>query len=318
MTIESVLSGMVDAGRVPHSILLHEDDGGGAFRITVDFLKYLFCKHRSDGKACEACPSCNKISKFIHPDIHFVFPTASKYVSSQYMEEFRHLALANTDFTEAELNAALGIEGKNSMIAVSEANHILEVLSLSALEGGYRAVVIYLPEKMRLEAANRLLKIVEEPSDRTLFLFISHAPEKVLETISSRCQRIRVPNTSAGRMPEFSSPELLDALMEALLAGNLPLALDTSDKIAALPTRESAKAFCRYAAEAMRQVFLVQQGLDTLSLNDGKFALWAARCKKTFPRQALEALGRAQTLIDRNVNAKILFTDLVDRLYINI
>jgi len=318
MTIESVLSGMVDAGRVPHSILLHEDDGGGAFRITVDFLKYLFCKHRSGGKACEDCPSCNKISKFIHPDIHYVFSTAAEHVSSQYMEQFRSLALDNPDFTEAELNAALGIEKKNSMIALSEAKHILEVLSLSTLEGGYKVVVMYLPEKMNREAANRLLKIVEEPSEKTLFLFISHAPEKVLETISSRCQRIRVPNASAGGMPEFSSPELLDALMEALIARNLPLALDASDRIAALPTRESAKAFCRYAAEAMRQVFLAQQGLNALSRDDGKFGLWASRCRKTFPRQALEALGRAQTLINRNVNAKLLFTDLVDRLYINI
>lgn len=318
MTLAEVLAGMVDSGRIPHAILLHEDDGGGAFRLANDFLKYLFCRQHVDGKPCGECPSCNKISKFIHPDVHFVFPTAAGFISSQYSEQFRSIALNNPDFTGAELNDALGIEGRNSMIAVSEARHILEVLSLSALEGGYQAVVVYLPEKMNREAANRLLKIVEEPSEKTQFIFISHAPEKVLATISSRCQRIRVADSKAHKTPEFANPELFYSLMDALLARNLPLALDVSDRIAALPSRESAKAFCCFAAEAMRQVFLAQQGMGMLACGDDRFISWAGRCRKTFPRQALEALGRAQSLIDRNVNSKILFTDLLDRLYMSI
>lgn len=316
--LKAVLSGMVDSGHVPHAILFHEEDGGGAFPLALAFLQYLFCRGRRDGDSCGECPSCNKISKMIHPDVHFVFPTAAGYISSQYMEKFRPLAQGNPLFRESDLNESLGIEGKNSLIAVSEAKHILDTLSLSALEGGYRAIVIYLPEKMNREAANRLLKIVEEPSALTQFIFITHAPEKVLTTISSRCQRMRVAPVTVPGMPDFAEPQLLDDLMEALLAKNLTAALTASEKIAALPSRESAKAFCRYAAEAMRQMFLSQQGLPQLSAGDAKYAAWASRCRKTFPRQALEALGRAQSLIDRNVNLKILFTDLADRLFMNI
>lgn len=316
--LRTVLSGMIDSGRIPHAVLFHEEDGGGAFPLALDFLKYLYCGNHQNGFPCGTCPACNKIDKLIHPDVHFVFPTAAGFISSQYLEQFRPLVRTNPLFTENELNEALGIEGKNSMIAVSEAKHILDVLSLSALEGGYKAVVVYLPEKMNREAANRLLKIVEEPPEMTQFLFISHAPEKVLETISSRCQRIRVAGTSSGRMPEFSDPELLYSLMEALLSRNLPAALDMSDKIAALPSREAAKSFCRFAAEAFRQMFLTQQNVPSLACGDDRYIAWASRCRKTFPRQALEAVGRAQSLIDRNVNLKILFTDLTDRLYMNI
>lgn len=318
MKLESVLSGMVGSGRIPHAVLFHEDDGGGAFPLAMGFLMDLFCKRSVGGKACGGCPSCNKISKLIHPDIHFVFPITAGSISTQYMERFRPLACSKPCFTEAELNDALGIEGKNSMIAVSEAKHMLELLSLSALEGGYKAFVIYLPEKMNREAANRLLKAVEEPTEKTQFIFITHSPEKVLETISSRCQRIRVPNIRESVMPEFASPELLYSLMDALFARDLPEALDVSERIAALPSREAAKSFCLFSAEAMRQVFLAQQGMSGLACSDDRYASWAARCKKTFPRQALESLGRARSLIDRNVNMKILFTDLVDRLYMSI
>ncbi|MCQ2182293.1 MAG: hypothetical protein MJY89_02670 [Bacteroidales bacterium] len=318
MKLESVLCGMVASGRIPHAILFHEDDGGGAFPLAMDFLKTLYCGRRVGENACGECPSCNKISKYIHPDIHFVFPTAAGYISTQYMEQFRALATQKPSFSEAELNEALGIEGRNSMIAVSEAKHILEVLSLSALEGGYKAVVMYLPEKMNREAANRLLKIIEEPSEKTQFIFITHAPEKVLETISSRCQRIRVSNSSESGMPEFSRPELVYSLMDALLSRNLVEALDVSEKIAALPSREMAKSFCAFFGGALRQMFLHQQGLPSLACADERYASWASRCKKTFPRQALDSIGRAQSLIDRNVNMKILFTDLVNRLYMSI
>ena len=91
--------------------------------------------------------------------MHLVFPTAANALSEQYLEPLRRLVAENPSFREAELSEALGIEGKNSLIAVAESRRLLEKLSLSALEGGYRAVVIYLPEKLNAEAANRLLKI---------------------------------------------------------------------------------------------------------------------------------------------------------------
>lgn len=315
--VKAALAGMVDADRVPHAILFHEDDGGGAFPLALAFLQYLFCAHR-DGDSCGSCPVCNKIGKLIHPDIHFIFPTAAGSISLEYMDKFRPLALERPCFTAAELLEAMGIEGKNSMIAVSEAKHLLDALSLSALEGGYRAVVIYLPEKMNQEAANRLLKMIEEPPQQTQFVLITHAPEKVLVTISSRCQRIRVAPSGPAAVVAFEEPELLHDLMDALLAKDLLSALGVADRLSALTSRESAKSFCKFAADAMRQLFLRQQGVTSLAVDGEEYDAWAAKCRKTFPRQALDALGRAQSLIDRNVNMKILFTDLVDRLYLSI
>ena len=138
------LCALVDAGKVPHAILLHEEDGGGAVPLALQFLEHLF------GEA----PG-GKISKLIHPDVHFVFPTVSS--SKACLPVWRSLVLEHPHFRQEDLTAALGIEGKTAMIAVAEAKEILSTLSLSALEGGYRAVLMYLPEKMNAEAANRLL-----------------------------------------------------------------------------------------------------------------------------------------------------------------
>lgn len=303
--VKRALSGMLESGKVHHAILLHEDDGGSAFPLAVAFLQKLFAEN-------------NRIPKLIHPDVHYIFPTAAGSLSVQYMEQFRALVKENPCFTEAQMGEALGIEGRNSMIAVSEAKSLLDKLSLSALEGGWRAVVIYLPEKMNQEAANRLLKMIEEPPQKTEFLLITHSPEKVLVTISSRCQRIRVRPPMHSGITEFADSGLLDELMDALVSRNLSSSLEAGERIAALPSRENAKAFCRYAADIMRQIFLVQQGMDRLSEEVPGVSGWASKCRKTFPRQAQEAFGRAISLIDRNVNIKIIMTDLVDRLYMAI
>lgn len=329
----TAMQNMVATGRVPHAILLYENDGGGAFPLALAFLEALY-----DGSP--------KVAKLIHPDIHFVFPvtggskvsTSEKPTSDSYMQWFRELALEHPCFTESELYQALGIEGKSGLIAVGEARLILDKLSLTGVEGGWRTVVMFLPEKMNQEAANRLLKIVEEPPQETLFLMITHAPEKVLKTISSRCLSIRVlppkrefstalemtgdglsprPNEESG---EISS--LFNDLMDALLEKNLLTALEVGESLSALSSREKQKAFCRYAGECLRDVFLLQQGLDRLAgvPDEGMdyYRRLAGTLKRNFPRTAATQLDRAVTLIERNVNQKIIFTDLVDRLYRNL
>lgn len=177
----NALKGMVDSGKVPHAIMFHEDDGGGAIGVALAFLQYLYCKDRSSGDACGTCPACNKIQKLIHPDVHFIFPVNTGRCSD-YVDKWRSLVKANPFFTENDLSEALEIEGKSAMIKVDEAKGLLETLSFSALEKGYRSVVIYLPEKMNKDAANRLLKLIEEPPKLTEFILITHNPEQVLVT----------------------------------------------------------------------------------------------------------------------------------------
>lgn len=312
-SLVKALAAMVDTGHIPHAMLFHEEDGGGAFPLCLAFLEYVYCSSRAGADSCGACSSCSRIPRLMHPDVHIVVPTAAGQLSSAYIAQIRELVASNASFTEAELQSALKIEGKNSVIAVAEAKRLLDELSLTALEGGYRSVIIYLPEKMNAEAANKLLKMIEEPPAKTLFLLITHRPEKLLTTISSRCQRIRVaPNSMQEREPAFEQPELFYELMRALCLRRLGDCLDAADKIAALPSRESAKAFCLFASANLRQIFLAQQGIQPGSEH---IAAWAKSCPKSFPRKALAVLDRGLYMIERNVNLKVLFTDIADKLY---
>lgn len=314
----SALAGMVDSGRIPHAILLHEEDGGQGVAVAIAFLQYLYCNSRSEGDSCAVCPSCNRVSKFIHSDVHPVFPVTSGNTSRNFLDQWRELVLRDPSFTEEDLNEALGIEGKSSVIAVAQAKEILDILSLSALEGGYRSILMYLPEKMNTEAANRLLKIIEEPPQKTEFVLVTHSPEKVLPTIASRCQRLRVrPSGKSSRKLNDSYSELFRSLMDALDSRDLCSALDAADGISALGSRENAKAFCKFAAESLRNVFVIQQGLDKIAVNPGEDEYrWASSFRKTFAREALGAFSRAERLIERNVNQKIIFTELAGKLYI--
>ena len=307
---------MVGSGHVPHAMLLHEDDGGGAFPLVLHFLEQLYGGNP-------------RVAKLIHPDIHFVFPVAGpdKPVSLQFLAPFRALLLDNPYFFENELYAAIGIEGKQSNISVNEARSILDRLSLSAVEGGYRTVVLYLPEKMNAQAANALLKMVEEPPQQTLFLLITHAPEKVLQTISSRCLHLRVQPLSeeAERIVHAreaagtaSLRDLFHDLLEAIVARDLLKALETGEALADLKVREQQKSFCRIASEDLRRLFLLQKMPQLAAFPEGEEAFYrrmAGALKPTFSRKALAVLDRALLLLERNVNQKILFSDMASQLY---
>ena len=313
------LVSMVDSGRIPHAVMFHEEDGGEAFPLCLALLGYLYCRRRAHSDSCSQCPSCNRIDKLIHPDVHFIFPTASSALTGQYMAQLRGLVSEKLPFTEDDVCSAFGIEGKRQIIAVGEARHLLDSLSVTALEGGYRSVVIYLPEKMNAEAANRLLKIVEEPPQLTLFLMITHHPEQVLQTISSRCLHIQVERAgTVGPAVTFQSPELFDALMDALCSRDLLSCHEAADRLSALPSREDAKAFCKFAAYRLRHIFLAQQGLPLPPDAGAQVARWAPLCRKSFPRNALGVLDRASRMLDLNVNVKILFADMADKLFLYI
>ena len=315
--VATALRQMAESGRIPHAMLLHENDGGEAFPLILDFLDEVYGHNP-------------RVRKLIHPDIQFIFPVAGtdKPVSDRFIGEWRQLLLENPCFYESELYAAIGIDSKQSLISVYEARSILEKLSLSAVEGGYRTVVMYLPEKMNPQAANALLKMIEEPPENTLFLLVTLQPEKVMTTIFSRCLFMRVRPFSreedraihakeAAETTEFS--DLFHDLMDAVVRKDLLGALEAGDAVADLGSREKQKRFCRVASDGLRNIFLLQQGLSNLADIPGDerpfYEEMAAKLRKTFSRQALAALDRALLLLERNVNQKILFTDLVNRLY---
>ena len=316
--VVSALHSMVESGRVPHAIMLHEDDGAGAFPIVLNFLEKLY-------------GGSPRVQKLIHPDIHFVFPVAGEKnpVSLQFIAPFRELLLSNPYFKENQLYSAIGIEGKQGNISVAEARSILDRLSLSAVEGGYRTVVMYLPERMNAASANALLKMVEEPPQNTLFVLVTHAPEKVLVTISSRCLHLRVMPLSPDAEAQVHSEEvaentvlldLFNDLMQAVLDKDLLAVLETGEAIADIKNREQQKSFCRLASEELRTIFLIQQKMPRLAAVPADREEFLARLSKslkpTFPRLAMGSLSRTLQLLERNVNQKIIFTDLVNQLYL--
>jgi DNA polymerase-3 subunit delta' len=341
-TVAEAMVSMADSGRVAHAVLLYENEGCGALPLALAYLQYLNCEHRSGGDSCGQCPSCRQMEKLIHPDVHFVFPvnkgpktTDDKPTSESYVKYWRELALADPYFSEADLQKAIGIESKNGLIAVAEAKSIITKLSLASVYDGYKAVVFYLPEKMNQETANRLLKMVEEPPQKTLFLFITHAPEKVLQTIFSRCQSIRVmPLTKEEqqlvrqRRPVVEDEaanqfmELFYDLMNAVTSNNLMGTLECGEALAALDSREKQKAFCNFAACCIRKIFMLQQNLQQIAdVGDDEYAFYAdmaAKCPKGFCVKAIANIEKVVAMIDRNVSSKILFCDLVNRIFMNI
>ena len=336
------LASMADSGRVAHAMLMYENEGCGALALALAYVQYLNCRNRHDGDSCGECPSCRQISKLIHPDVHFVFPvnkgpktTDDKPTSESYMKYWRELAVADPYFVEADLQKAIGIESKTGLVAVAEARSIISKLSLTAVADGYKSVIFYLPEKMNQETANRLLKMVEEPPEKTLFIFITHAPEKVLQTIFSRCQSIRVmPLTKeeAGRVKAMKPIEdreeydvfmdLFSDLMRAVTSRDLMAALECGEAMAGLESREKQKAFCNFAGRCVRNIFMIQQKLPQLAEipeEEQDFYLdVSGRCGKGFCTKTITNLEKVVAMIDRNVNSKILFCDLVNRMYLNI
>lgn len=339
--VSSLLS-MARSGRVAHAVLMYENEGCGALPLALAYIQYLNCANPSEGDSCGECPSCRQMSRLIHPDVHFVFPvnkgpkvSEDKPTSESYLKYWRELVLADPYFHESDLQKAIGIESKVGLIAVAEAKSIIGKLSLSSVSDGYKAVILFLPEKMNQETANRLLKLVEEPPEKTIFIFITHAPEKVLQTIFSRCQSIRVlPLTKeeAARVealrPEKDTQErdqymeLFADLMNSLTGRSLMGALECAESMAALDSREKQKGFCTFAAGCIRNIFMIQQNMSALACMEPQdeefFRSVAGKVSRTFCSKTITNIEKAVAMIDRNVNSKIVFCDLVNRMFLSV
>ena len=340
--VAKALASMADSGRVAHAMLMYENEGCGALALALAYVQYLNCSNPHDGDSCGECPSCRQMSKLIHPDVHYVFPvnkgpktSDDKPTSESYIQYWRELAIANPYFVEADLQKAIGIESKNGLIAVAEAKSIISKLSLTAVADGYKAVIFYLPEKMNQETANRLLKMVEEPPEKTLFIFITHAPEKVLQTIFSRCQSIRVMPLTKEEAAQVKTlnpfddredynvfMDLFSDLMNAIVARDLMAALECGEVIAALDSREKQKAFCAFMGECIRKIFMIQQKMPQIAgIADEEqefYSVMAEKCGKGFCSKSIANIEKVVAMIDRNVSSKILFCDLVNRMFLSV
>ena len=194
--IISKLIQTVNNDRISHAQIFAGTEGGANLALALAYAKFINCEDRQEYDSCGKCKSCVKYEKMAHPDLHFVFPVIKKEkdpVSDDFIAEWREFAGKTPFFTINNWFDHIGVGNSQGMIYVSEAAEIIKKLSLKTFESDYKIMIIWLPEKMNDTTANKLLKMIEEPPAKTLFILVSNEPDKVIPTILSRCQMVKIP-----------------------------------------------------------------------------------------------------------------------------
>jgi DNA polymerase-3 subunit delta' len=359
--IKSHLIKTVENGRIPHTQLFVGKSGSGILPLVLSYAKEILCHSFTKGSdeyiACK-----NKIEKLAHPDLHFVYPVNTNEdikknpVSDNFSSEWRKFVLKNPYASLYDWYQFIGIEKKQGNISKLEAVSISKKLSLKAYEGGYKLMVIWMADKMNNECSNQLLKLVEEPPDKTVLLLLTENLEHVLGTIQSRCQILHIPllseedvytqltnchqvnSNEARKISHQSNGDFNKALHiikndgDEVLFENLFVfwvrtafkakgnksaindLFDWSEELAK-EGRETQKKFLSFCLEIFRQAMLKNYTADSLiyfESHDGKFSFdkFSAYIHQNNIFEIKEALEDAEYHIERNGNAKIIFTDL--------
>ncbi|RTY70398.1 DNA polymerase III subunit delta' [Flavobacterium sp. LS1P28] len=192
--IKSHLTKSADLGRIPHAQLFVGPEGSGTLPMAIAYAQYIICSNQN-GENSGSNEACNlKFQKTSHPDLHFIYPTVSteevktKPKSIDFITEWRQFIEQNPYGSLFDWYQMLGVKNKQGEIRVDDAQEILKSLALKSYEGGYKIMIIWMADKLNIAASNKLLKLLEEPTDRTVFILISENEEDIIQTIRSRCQ----------------------------------------------------------------------------------------------------------------------------------
>jgi len=357
--VQERLVQMVSEGRLPHAMMLCGPAGSGKLALAVAFGCYLLNRKPNnpmfpDDPDNQESPMLRKLE---HPDLHFTYPTIKlpsmgtdhKPVSDDFAREWHELIMQGPYFTLDQWLTAIGAENQQAIITAGESDELVRKLSLKSSQGGYKVSIIWLPERMNIECANKLLKLIEEPPTQTVFLMVCQEPDKLLETIRSRVQRIDVKKLpddiirqalierrgideeSARRISRMSNGSWMKAL-EALQVDNenkqfldlfiqlMRLAYQRnvkelrkwSETMAAFG-REKQKRFLEFFLRMTRENFMYnfqQADLCYMTQEEEAFARNFARfINEANVLQLYELSNRAIRDIGQNANAKIVFFD---------
>lgn len=195
---------MVREDRVPHAMLLCGPQGSGKMALALAFASYLLCAEHNGDDSCGSCRQCAMLGQWAHPDLHFSFPvirptgtgSEHKMSSDDFITEWRHMMEQGPYFTMNQWLNEMGAANQQAQIGVGESDALLHKLSLKSSQGGYKISIVWLPERMNAECANKMLKMIEEPPSDTLFIMVCEEPEKLIDTIRSRTQRIDIKRIS--------------------------------------------------------------------------------------------------------------------------
>lgn len=349
------LAESVDKGRVSHAQLFSGVAGAGILPLAIAYAQYLNCENRTGGDSCGRCRSCLQIEQLAHPDLHFVFPVNKQgkksnevVLSADFMPLWRDMVASTGGyFTRQQWYDRLDL-GKTlqGLINAKEADEIIRRLSFKSFESEYKIMLVWLPETMNVEAANKILKILEEPWQKTIFLLVSERSDLLLPTIISRTQEVSVPRLSAEEllpltqgdeqqrrnMARLSGGDIIelrrlmggeeDGVREesfALFCSLMRLSyndkhlelIDWADEVAQL-TREQQRAMLIHAARLLRESYMLHAGLGSISYLWGEEAKFCRNFAPFIGNQNIEVLiaeiETAMRQITQNGNPRIVFT----------
>ena len=345
----------VEEGRVSHALMFAGSVGCGSLALALAYVQYLNCTNRRGGDSCGECPSCRKMQALEHPDLHMVMPVNKKnkksdevLLSDHFMPQWREVvARTGGYFSEQEWYEAIGLDNQQGNISVADIGEMIRKLSFKSFEAEYKAVVLWLPERMKAEPANAMLKILEEPWDKTIFVLVSESPEVLLPTIISRTQPYRIGSAderavaarlvsegiddekalqlarmSGGNLlearrlaeSEESTTEYFELFVELmrLSYNNRHLELITWAERVAKMGREPQKYFLENSVRLLRSSYMLNAGMAEISY------LWGSElefCRKFSPfigndniEKLVSEMESALSQVRQNGNANIIFT----------
>ena len=351
-----LLRSAVKNNHVAHAQLFACNPGAPALSMALAFATFLNCENPTEQDACGECPSCSKNRKFVHPDVHFIFPVsttknvASKDAESRlFLKEWREFLLTTPHGNLQDWSEIYGGEGKQASISTKEKKTIVNDLSLKAFEGKFKIMIIWHPELMHKNAANGILKVLEEPPDNSLFLLVSEEPDKLLTTILSRTQRLNIPSftdqelsevlTSAHGIEEHRAKQLAhlaDGSLRSALHLTAHVEEDNFDlfkqwmrlchqrqmgelvdkaEVFSKLSRGGQNTFLHYGLSMLRESLVsISATQDQLFRVEGNEKSFASNFGKAISIDQFHSLSElfseASYHIERNANAKLLFMNL--------
>jgi len=356
----------VSENRVSHAQLFLGPEGSGKLALAVAYAQYINCLDKKADDSCGVCRSCVKYNKLAHPDLHFVFPKIvvkeedenkrkegqrKKVTSKDFANEWREMVLESNFFFELnQWYTKLNIENKQGIISADDCNEIIKTLSYKSYEAEYKVMVIWMVEKLYFTAAPKILKILEEPPEKTLFILISENQDQIISTILSRTQLVKIPRLDDKAVRDYlvnkaNIPDH-DANTIALISeGNLVEALkkrndaiaekeyfenfvrwmrscfsfkvkDINDFVVSVSKmgRERQKAFLLYAMKIARASLLMNLRSESIIKLDNDELKWLEKFYPFInPRNSADfynTFNEAHYHIERNANPTILFMDV--------
>ena len=340
-------------GKIAHARLFCGPEGIGKLPLAIAYARYLSCQKPGEDDACGHCPNCMKYNKLAHPDLHFVFPVikikSKDTVSDDFLAEWRELIGQTPYFNLNIWLKEMGAENQQAQIYVKESDEIIRKLNLKSSQGGYKIMIIWLPEKMNVECSNKLLKLLEEPPSQTIFLLVSEEPDMLLTTIQSRTQRFNLFGIEEKQIAQKLTQQFGILEKDAIdiahrCEGNYLKALETihlneenqlffelfvslmrlsyqrkiremkqwSETMASMG-RERQKQFLQYCQRMIRENFISNFHNPSITYLNEEERNFSSRFAPFVNERnvigIMDELSEAQRHIEQNVNARMVFFD---------